>query len=150
MSCCRTRNRRRSEGAFTLVEVIIALAIIALVAVVLLDQRLEIVREAGRSRDLKTAWTLAADKMAELEMDKTLWTGAGAQVSGDFGQKDPASAGYTWDYTIARETVAVGEPGEAEEKPRELLRLTLQVAGPALEEPIRVEGLFPIQEVKPQ
>src|SRR6516164_3201720 len=77
------------QAGFTLVEVMIALAIIGVTAVVLLQQRLEIVRAAARARDLRTAWVLTSQKVAELELDPTLWTGAGRQSNGDFYEVDP-------------------------------------------------------------
>lgn len=151
MRCLKTRARR-AESGFTLVEVMIAMAIIGVTAVVLLQQRIEVVRDAARARDMRTAWILTSQKLAELELDNTLWTGAGMQSNGDFSDVDPDYAAYHWDYQIVREPIDLSDPKDpkSEKKPRDLLRLTLVVRAPGTEDPIVVEAQFPIYEPKPQ
>jgi hypothetical protein len=129
----------------------IAMAIIALTAVVLLDQRLEVVRDAARARDLRTSWVLASQKMAELELDRTLWTGMGSQSNGDFSEVDPDAASFLWEYQIVREPIDISDPKDpkSDKKPRELLKLTLSVRAPGIEEPIVLEAEFPIQDATP-
>lgn len=143
---------RRGDGGFTLVEVMIALAIIGVTAVVLLDQRLQVVRDAARARDLRTAWILTSQKMAELELDPTLWTGTQTQSNGDFSEVDPAYASFTWEYQIVREPIDLTDPNDpkAEKKPRELLRLTLMVRAPGVDEPFVLEAQFPIMDKPPE
>jgi hypothetical protein len=130
----------------------IAMAIIGITAVVLLEQRLEVVRDAGRARDLRTAWILASQKLAELELDKTLWLGQGSQNNGDFSDVDAEYGHFLWDYQIVKEQIDVSDPKDpnSEKKPRELLRLTLVVRSAGMEEPIVLEGEFPIQDNKPE
>jgi hypothetical protein len=132
----------------------IAMAIIALTAVVLLDQRMVIVRDAGRARDMRTVWILATQKMAELELDKTLWTGLGSQSNGDFGDVNPDYAPIQWEYQIVRESVEIPDPTAAEnskdKKKREVYRLTLTLRTPANDEPIVLEGEFTITPPKPE
>lgn len=142
---------RSGEGGFTLVEVMIALAIIGVTAVVLLDQRLQVVRDAARARDLRTAWILTSQKMAELELDATLWMGQQSQSNGDFSELDPAYAPFTWDYQIVREPIDLSDPKDpkSEKKPKELLRLTLSVRAPGIEEPLVLEAQFPIRDKPP-
>ena len=144
------RRASSQEGGFTLVEVMLALAIIGITAVILLDQRLQVVRDAGRARDLRTAWILAAQKIAELEVDPTLWTGASTQSNGDFSEVNPDYAAFYWDYQIVREPIDLSDPNDprSEKKPRELLRLTVMVRAPGLDEPIILEGQFPIRDPK--
>jgi prepilin-type N-terminal cleavage/methylation domain-containing protein len=148
-----TRGR---SGGFTLVEVMIALAIVALTAVILLDRRLEVVRDAGRSRDLRTAWMLASEKVASLELDPSLWNGPGGQSHGDFGEIDPEYARFRWDYLLQRELIEVEDPaalgGQAPAAParsRELMRLTFAVRAETLDEPVVVEARFPVAEPPP-
>jgi general secretion pathway protein I len=143
---------RKREGGFTLIEVMIAMAIIGITAVVLLEQRLEVVRDAARARDMRSAWVLASQKLAELELDKTLWTGTQTQSNGDFGNVDPSFGTYYWDYQIVRLPIDISDPNdpEADKKPRELLKLTLVVRVPGLEEAIVLEAEFPIAENKPE
>lgn len=170
MSCLKTRERRPKPGAripgsgvpaptpsrgrgrsgFTLVEVMIAMAIIGVTAVVLLQQRIEIVRDAARARDLRTAWILTSQKLAELELDPTLWAGAGMQSNGDFSEVDPDYGAFYWEYQIVREQIDLTDPRDpnAEKKLRDLMRLTLTVRAPNAEDPIVVEAQFPIQDPK--
>lgn len=146
-------RRRRPGGSagFTLVEVMIALAIVALTSVVLLDRRVEVVRDAGRSRDLRTGWMLASQKIAELELDDSLWAGPGGQSHGDFADLDPEYRRFQWEYLIQREPIDCSEPGaEAGAglvKPRELMKLTLVVRAEG--EPIVIEAQFPVFEARP-
>jgi hypothetical protein len=130
----------------------IAMAIIGITAVVLLEQRLQVVRDAARARDLRSAWILASQKLAELELDKTLWTGQGSQNNGDFSEVDPEYGQFLWDYQIVREQIDVSDPKDpkADKKPRELLRLTLVVRSAGIDDPIVLEAEFPIQENKPE
>jgi prepilin-type N-terminal cleavage/methylation domain-containing protein len=144
----KTRASKRRAGGFTLVEVMIALAIVAVTAVVLLDQRLAIVQDAGRARDKRICWVLASQKLAELELDKSLWTGIGGGNNGDFSEVDPDYGVFTWEYQIVREPIDTSDPTAAQNqgddpKKRELFRLTLTVRAPSLEEPIVLEGEFP-------
>lgn len=151
MGCLKTRE----TSGFTLIEVMIAMAIIALTAVVLLDQRMLIVRDAGRARDMRTVWILASQKMAELELDKTLWEGQGSQSNGDFGDLNPDYAPFQWEYQIVRESVEIADPlappeARNNQKKRELYRLTLTVRTPSSDEPIVLEGEFAITPPKPE
>jgi len=156
----RANNRRpglrsrvcRGEAGFTLVEVLIAMAIISVTAVVLLDQRMGIVQGAGRARDVRTVWVLASQKMAELELDKTLWTGLGGQNNGDFSQVGPEYELFQWQYQIAREVIDTTNPTdpkkEGEPTRRELFRLSLVVQAPSLDEPILLEAEFSVEPPK--
>lgn len=146
----RRTPRRRGQGGFTLVEVMIAMAIIGVTAVVLLQQRIEIVRDAARARDMRTAWILTSQKLAELELDPTLWAGPGMQSNGDFSEVDPEYGVFYWDYTIVREQLDLADPRDpkAEKKLRDLMRLTLTVRSPNAEDPIVVEAQFPLQDPK--
>ncbi len=145
------KTRARSDVGFTLVEVVIALAIIALTAVVLLDRRVEIVRDAGRSRDVRIAWFLASQKLGELELDKALWQGQGGSSSGDFGELGEPYARFTWEYMVVRVPVETVDPlsTPTPQKPKEIFRLGLKVATEGLGEPILLEAMFPVPESKP-
>src|SRR5262245_45382616 len=113
MSSWKTKARRSARrGGFTLVEVMIAMAIIGVTAVVLLQQRIEIVRDAARARDLRTSWILTSQKLAELELDPTLWTGAGLQSNGDFSDVAPEYGDFYWEYQIVREEIDLTDPND--------------------------------------
>jgi prepilin-type N-terminal cleavage/methylation domain-containing protein len=146
--CLKTRD----SSGFTLVEVLIAMAIIGLTAVVLLDQRIGIVQDAAKARDKRTSWVLASQKLAELELDPTIWTGLGSQNNGDFAEVDPELAAFQWEYQIVRElidTAGPTDPKKDDPKKRELFRLTLSVRAPGSDEPIVLEAEFPVDPPKP-
>ena len=137
----------RGQAGFTLVEVLMALAILASTIVVLLGHRVEVVREAGRAKDQRALYILASQKMAELELDVNLRAGPGGSSHGDFGEVDPEYAGYTWEYTLVRERIDLLQPGELVDparKPVELFRLTLGLVSPNLEEPVVIEAYLPV------
>jgi general secretion pathway protein I len=78
------------RGGFTLLEVMIAMAILAIVLVAVFQSQSQSVSMAGRARFLTTASLLAQERMAEAEragVDRLLTT------SGDFGVHYP---GYEW------------------------------------------------------
>jgi len=145
---------RASNQGFTLVEVLIAMAIIGITAVVLLDQRIVIVKDAARARDKRTSWVLATQKMAELELDKTLWVGLGSSNNGDFSEVDPEYGVFAWEYQIVREEIQTADPLDVpkdknEVKKRELFRLTLTVRAPGVDDPIVLEAEFPTAPPQP-
>jgi hypothetical protein len=128
--------------------VLIAMAIIGVTAVVLLDQRIAVVQDAARARDKRTCWVLAAQKLAELELDKTLWTGRGSSNNGDFLDVDREYAAFTWEYEIIREVIETGDPSQPaqqqdDSKKKEVFRLTLGVRAPGMDDPIVFEAEFP-------
>ena len=123
-----------------------ALVILASTAVILLGQRVEVVRDAARAKDQRALYILASQKMAELELDANLRAGPGGSSHGDFGEVDREYAGYTWEYALVRERVDLALPGELVDptkKPKELFRLTLALVSPNLEEPLVVEAYLP-------
>ena len=141
-----SKTRARSAG-FTLVEVLVALAIIALVSVVLLGQRVEIVREAGRTRDMRTAWALAAQKMGELELDTTLFQGEGGGSSGDFHEYGEDYGLFLYEWEVRKEEVPTNDPNNPQEQPRVLFRMKLTVKVPSAapdESPIVIESFHPM------
>lgn len=145
----RSATRGSCEGGFTLVEVMVAVAIIAVTAVVLLDRRVGVVQDARRARDARAAWMLASQKMGELELDKTLWGGTGSRAEGNFSDVDPSLAAFTWQYEVIRETVPTSDPQKPGDKPKEIMRLWLEVRSDELTEPVRLEAFFPLEELKP-
>jgi hypothetical protein len=125
----------------------IALAILGTTAMVVLERRTEVVREAARSRDRRTLFVLASRKIAELELDKTLWVSTGGAASGDFGEESPDYAGFTWEALIVRMPVDLSSPGQLPEpgkKPEEIFRLGLMLRAPSIEEPVLLEAQFPV------
>lgn len=140
------RTKGRSAG-FTLVEVMVALLIVALTAVLLLDRRVQVVRDAGRARDLRTAWLLAAQKMAELELDPAVWTGTGGSAGGDFSELGADGARFQWESLVVRQPIETNDPLDPRQKPKEVFRLTLRVAAEGLEEPLLLEAQFPVEEI---
>ena len=138
-----TRSPRRRSG-FTLVEVLVAILIVAVVSMVLLQRRIEVVRDAGRIRDERVAWTLAALKMGQLSRDPAAITGSD---SGDFAEDSPDQAEFTWSYESEREAVPLDEaPGQP---PREVLRVRLKIFDPDEVQLQSLEAMFSVDLVVP-
>ncbi len=109
---CRVRRRRivvRSRG-FTLLEVMIAMAILAITLVALYQSQSQSISMASDSRFLTTASLLAQSRMAEFDAADPRGV---VSANGDFGDDYP---GYTWRLEV----------GSVEELPL-LKRFTLTV-----------------------
>jgi len=88
------RYTRYRQGGFTLLEVMVAVAIIAIALTALLGSHSQSISLAGEAKFYTTASLLAQRKMAELEL-----TGFDDLVSdrGDFGEEFP---GYRWEVKV--------------------------------------------------
>jgi len=138
--------RKRAAG-FTLVEVLVALAIIATVIVVLLGRRVEILEQTGRARDQRLAWALAAQKMADVELDPYLFQGEGGGKSGDFRELGDEYAGFVWEWDAAKEEVASNDPTKRDEKAKQIFRVKLVVKKEGEKSDlVSLEAMFPIQK----
>lgn len=141
-SCSRIRGTR---AGFTLVEVVIALAIVALVVVTLLVRRVEIVRDAARVRDRRVAWVLASWKMGQLATDTQLHASTGKTDSGGFEELSDDYGDYRWEYQGAPEDVQVDPAPGSTEKPKQIFRIKLTVATRESADPLAVlEAMYPV------
>jgi len=98
----------RSQAGFTLIEVVIALAILAISLTVLLAAQSSNLRNAGRARDLTIATLLARSKMIDIEQhlfDKGFEEGE-EDDSGNFG--DEGHEEIKWEYTIKEVDMDLG------------------------------------------
>lgn len=93
---------RARGGGFTLLEVMVALAILAMTLVVLLEIVTNNVRATNHSKMTTTATFLARAKMIEVEdlMLDNGFSDSGESESGTF--KDQGSPGFRWEYSIER------------------------------------------------
>lgn len=83
-----------SEKGFTLLEVMIALAILAITLVTVFQSQSQSISMAGNARFLTTASLLAQSKMAEME---AIGMKNIKSEAGDFGRDFPD---YTWRMTV--------------------------------------------------
>ena len=82
--------RKRASG-FTLLEVLVAVAILAIAMVAILKANVQSLDMLTRSRETSTASLLAASKLAEIEAAGVAkWS----ELRGDFAEDYP---GYTWE-----------------------------------------------------
>jgi len=88
-----------SRKGFTLLEVMIAMAILATVLVTVFHSQSQSIAMANESRAMTTLALLAQSRMAEVEGRQDLSTG---QTSGDFGDDFPD---YTWTVSITQPQV---------------------------------------------
>ena len=82
------------KAGFTLLEVMVAMAIVAIALTAVLGLQSQSVSLAGEAKFNTTGPLLAQMKMAEIEMKKSE---ALTSDSGDFGEDFP---GYCWDMTV--------------------------------------------------
>ena len=84
----------KQSGGFTLMEVMLAMAIMAIALVGVFQSQSQSISMATESRFMTTAALLTLSKMAEVEAGSTLETG---QKDGDFGTDYPD---YSWHLQI--------------------------------------------------
>jgi len=83
-------KKTRAQG-FTLLEVLVAVAILAIAMVAILKANVQSLDMLTKSRETSTASLLAASKLAEIEAAGVVnWT----ELRGDFGEDYPD---YTWE-----------------------------------------------------
>jgi len=133
------RRRARVEG-FTLIEVLVAILIVAVVSMVLLNRRIEVVKDAARIRDERVAWLLVAFKMGDLSRDPAA---IAPSDSGDFSADLPDQAAFRWSYESVREAVPLDETPD--QKAREVLRVRLKIIDPEDIELQTLEAMFSVE-----
>ncbi len=87
-------NRDSSPGGFTLLEVMLAMAILAITLVVIFQSQSQSVSMAGEARFQTTATLLAQGKIAEIEAANPEGI---SSDSGDFGDDFPD---YSWELDV--------------------------------------------------
>ena len=117
---------------------LVAILIIAVVALVLLYRRIDVVRDAGRLRDERVAWTLAALKLGDLSRDPAALREAD---QGDFSEDAPDQARFQWSYETQKEIIPLDEtPGQ---NPRSVRRVRLKIFDSEEALLQEVEAMFP-------
>ena len=81
---------KADTNGFTLLEVMVAVAILAIAMVAVLKANVQSLEALAESRDITTATLLAASKLSEVEAGGEASL---SEFSGDFGEDFP---GYTW------------------------------------------------------
>ncbi len=84
------KGRMKSSSGFTLLEVMIAMAILAIAIVAVFQSQSQSISMAGQARFATTASLLAQSKMAEWEMMKP------ADINADSGNFGDNFSDYTW------------------------------------------------------
>ena len=89
------------QGGFTLLEVVIALAILAVSLMVLLESQVSSLANAGRARDLTIATLLARAKMVDVEqrLFDEGFTMGDLEDNGDFTEEGHAL--FKWHYKVS-------------------------------------------------
>ena len=88
-------SKNVSNTGFTLLEVMVAVALIAIALTTLLGSQAQSVSFANSAKFETTAALLAQSKMSEIVMQETTALSGG---SGDFGEDYP---GYAWETTVS-------------------------------------------------
>ena len=89
-----SRRQKRKPFGFTLLEVMVAMAIIAIALTAVLGSQSQSVSLASEAKFNTTAPLLAQSKIAEIEVAEQDDLAGG---SGDFGEDFP---GYTWEFSV--------------------------------------------------
>jgi general secretion pathway protein I len=89
-----SRIKQRESSGFTLLEVMVAMAIIAIALTAVLGSQSQGVSLASEAKFNTTAPLLAQSKIAEIEMTEAVDLSGN---SGDFGEDFP---GYTWEFIV--------------------------------------------------
>jgi len=106
-----------SRKGFTLLEVLVAVAILSIVSTSLLMIRNNSVSQAAEAYNLRRAVMLAAHKMREIEMSEDIMS---AQGAGDF----PGHPGLEWHVEVMETSLDKGS-GALSEVPVNEIRLTI-------------------------
>ncbi len=94
-------NASNDNRGFTLIEVLVAITILALVLTAVLQLQTQSIEMSGVQQELVMASLLVQNLMSEIELDEFPEVG---EVSGDFGEDHPQ---YVWD-RIVSETIFDG------------------------------------------
>jgi prepilin-type N-terminal cleavage/methylation domain-containing protein len=111
------RDRRRREGGFSLLEVMVAIAIMAISLVVIVRITSMNVRAAAHSRMVTTATFLARSKLAAVE-DEIItlgFTDSDQEDAGDFGDEGRDFSKYRWESLIERVELPTDVAAQAQE-----------------------------------
>jgi len=111
------RIQKRKSFGFTLLEVMVAMAIIAIALTAVLGSQSQSVSLASEAKFNTTAPLLAQSKIAEIEVAEQSDVAGG---SGDFGEDFP---GYTWELSV--EDIVFEEPANVSDL---LKRIDLKVS----------------------
>ncbi len=112
-----SRIQKRKPFGFTLLEVMVAMAIIAIALTAVLGSQSQSVSLASEAKFNTTAPLLAQSKIAEIEVAEQSDVAGG---SGDFGEDFP---GYTWELRV--EDIVFEEPANVSDL---LKRIDLKVS----------------------
>ncbi len=112
--------RTTSQHAFTLLEVMVAIAVLAISFTVLLTFSGNTLVKSGRAERMLTATLLARQKMAEIEIDlnKSIKKGEFPEEKSDEGKFDEPFEDYNWKMEIRRVELpapVTGEKGSIQE-----------------------------------
>lgn len=104
-------NRRLSLAGFTLLEVLVAISLLAMGLIVLLDAQGGGIQMTRYAKHLSVATQLARARMAllmqEIEDAKVAFgLSKSSCKEGDFGEEEKAFEGYKWEYCIKRVEIA--------------------------------------------
>ena len=125
------QSRGRSQGGFTLLEVLLAVIILGLSITAILQQFSVALRAGSTSRDVSRAVLYAKEKLEELKMAQDL---SGSAGSGAFED------GYTWETQVTPYSIPEPEGEEVSgQLKHEILQLTARVMWHYGEQEKRVE-----------
>ncbi|OPY87509.1 MAG: hypothetical protein A4E72_01474 [Syntrophus sp. PtaU1.Bin208] len=93
------KNNGRSQGGFTLIEIMIALTVLALVVAAVAQALAQSLALAHRIKEETTLSLLAQSKMAEIESAKEIPVADRGHFSGDYSH-------YVWQVTVSESSLS--------------------------------------------
>jgi len=106
------KHRGKAPAGFTLLEIMIALAILSLGLVSLFGAQGNSLRESGRAENMQTASMLARQKMTEkmLDLEKDIAKGSFPDDnSNDQGTFDKPMEKFRWEFTVKKVEIPVAQ-----------------------------------------
>ena len=114
-------NRRRADGGFTLLEVMLALAIVATTVFALLYMRTRAIQNVTSAKQMRSSWGLLQQKVGDYEEVKIDDVKEGTE-SGSFDDDPQAS----WERTTEKVVMEMIEKVD-DDHPREMWKISLKV-----------------------
>ncbi len=140
---------KKPQAGFTLMEVLLAVAILAIVTVTLLWRRVEIIRDTAHARDQRMAWSLLAQEMAKIELDPEIFLSDTGAERGDFKDLGPEYAGFEYRWEMSKVDVPTNDPTSKTEQPKKIFLVTLSIRKIDEEGDLAtMQAMFPIPSTK--
>ncbi|MDQ7780653.1 MAG: prepilin-type N-terminal cleavage/methylation domain-containing protein [Planctomycetota bacterium] len=129
------RRRRSSHGpraGFTLLEVLLTIAVLGMALVTIIGIHNNSIAEATFAQNSRIAWALSTEKMGEFEATEE------DPVEGSDGGDFEEYPGFSWTSEVVLQEMQTNESEEQELEPVEIFRVTVTVVYPTHAEDAKI------------